>query len=818
MKILKFGGSSVGSPDRIKNVINILLEARGTSKQFGVVFSAFHGVTNKLIEISTLAAEGKERYKEELKSLEERHIAAVNELIPAQQQSAVFATLKVWFNELEDVLQGVFLLWELSKRAQDFIMAFGERFAAYIICESIKSRGTPAHFLDTRDVIKTDEAFGSAKVDFAKTEHLVKKFFADHPGLVIITGFIASTSNDETTTLGRGGSDYTAAIIGAAMTADEIEIWTDVDGVMTADPRKVKRAFALPSMSYEEAMELTHFGAKVIYPPTVQPALEKKIPLRIRNTFNPTFPGTLISDRPEPHDLLVTGISSIDQISLLRVQGSGMVGVAGIAMRLFGSLARRSVSVILITQASSEHTICVAVTPKSAIIAKAGIEDEFGLEIKAGILDPVVIEDGLSIVSVVGENMKRTPGIAGKVFQALGRNGVNVAAIAQGSSELNISTVIRRDDETKALNALHDTLFLSELKTANIFLVGTGLIGKTLLKQMSEHAKRLSEEMLLELKLVGISNSRRMLIDHQGISFEHALVQLDKSSDEAATERFVQQMISSNLSNSIFIDCTADAAVGALYERVLDASIPVVTPNKKAQSASQADYDRLRKTARRRGVSWLYETSVGAGLPVISTLNDLRKSGDKIIEIQAVLSGTLSYIFNSLPGGKRFSAIVREAQQKGYTEPDPRDDLNGKDVARKILILARESGCRVEFDQVVIEDLLSEGCKRADSIDAFYTELQKQDETLEQRRVQAEKRGAKLCYIASLKDGRATISLEEIDSAHPFYALSGADNIIAFTTERYNERPLVVKGPGAGAEVTAAGVFADMIRTVAASA
>ncbi|MGI6524221.1 MAG: bifunctional aspartate kinase/homoserine dehydrogenase I [Bdellovibrionota bacterium] len=807
MRILKFGGSSLATPEKIKNVISIIQEARREREALGVVFSAFSGVTDALIAIGAQAITPSEDYKTSLQALEDRHTTILKQLIPTPDQSPALLTLKMWFNDLEDILQGIHLIGELSPRCLDRIMSFGERLSAYIISQAIAG----AEFLDSREIIRSDDSYGCGRV-LPISNDLIREYFSTHKALQIITGFIASTVDNNTTTLGRGGSDYTAAIIAAALNCKEIEIWTDVDGLMTADPNKVPKAFSITDLSYEEAMELSHFGAKVIYPPTMQPALDNGLSIRILNSFNPSYQGTVISKEPSKDRPVVTGISSISHIALIRVEGSGMVGVTGISKRLFGALAENNISVILITQASSEHTICFAVQPEHAEEACSAITKEFKLEIDAKILANVIIEKDLSIVSVVGEHMRNSPGLAGRTFYALGKNGINISAIAQGSSELNISAVIPYCDETKALNALHDEFFFPDKKSINVFLIGTGLIGGELLRQIAAQQQFLDTELAHEIKVIAIANSRKMFFAPHGVDLKKYTELLETTSTASDLSQFIKQMQELNLPNSVLVDCTASSEVPAIYEAVLKSSISIVTPNKRSQTADLDLYLSLKKAARRRGVSFLYETSVGAGLPILSTLNDLLKSGDEIIKIEAVLSGTLSYIFNSFTAGSKFSDIVLQAKEAGYTEPDPRDDLNGLDVARKILILARESGLELELQDVDIQNLVPEECRNSSSVHDFFECLKRYDPYFEDLRAKAEACGKKMAYIASLSEGRAVVSLQSIDETHPFYNLSGSDNIISFTTSRYKERPLVVKGPGAGSAVTAAGVFADIIR------
>src|SRR5258706_8932143 len=662
MKILKFGGSSAATPERIKSIIEIAKSYLHEKAAF--VFSAFGGVTDQLIQLSDLALIGNLEYKQKLALLEKRHLDAVRELIPVSGQSAILAQVKIQINELEEVLHGVFLVKERTLRTRDYIMSFGERLSAFIICEAFKAQGLAAEFLDTRKVIRTDNHFSHAKVDFEVTNRLIRDHFEQHPQVQIITGFIATSESGETTTLGRSGSDYTAAIFAGALQAPALEIWTDVDGMMTADPRLVKKAFTVPQMSYEEAMELSHFGAKVIFPATMQPAMAHRIPIWIKNTFNPKAIGTLISS-DSTNGKLIKGISSMNNISLLNVQGSGLLGVVGVSMRLFSTLAREKINVILISQASSEHSICIAIETDSAIKAKTAIEQDFNHEIKDELIDEIKIVQGLSIVAVVGDGMKHHPGTSGRMFSALGKNGVNVVAIAQGSSERNISTVIQQTDVSKALNVLHDAFFLSDKKSVHVFVVGTGLIGSTLIKQVHEQFQKLADQNKLEVKLMGIANSKKMLFDENGLSLNSGIQRMKESGNSMNLRDFTQHMIQLNLPSSVFVDCTSSTEVAGQYEDILSANISIVTPNKKANSGAYEHYKKLKGLAQARGVRFLYETNVGAGLPVINTLNDLLLSGDKVIRIEGVLSGTLNFIFSSFAKGKNFSDVVAEAKAKG---------------------------------------------------------------------------------------------------------------------------------------------------------
>jgi aspartokinase/homoserine dehydrogenase 1 len=811
MNVLKFGGSSVANPARIKSVIDILVPYLQV-EDIAVVFSAFGGITDTLITLSSFALEGKAEYKEQLLSLEQRHLEAVRELVSIQRQSAVIASVKYTINELEDVLHGVYLVKERTPRTLDYIMSFGERLSAYIITEALKERGVDAEFLDARKVVRTDNHFGYARVDFNLTNKLIIEHFNSHKKLQVITGFIGSSETGETTTIGRSGSDYTAAIFAGALKASSLEIWTDVDGMMTADPRKVKKAFTVKEMTYQEAMELSHFGAKVIFPATMQPAMINHIPIWIKNTFNPTFEGTVIKETSQNKNLIIKGISSMDKISLLNVQGSGLMGVVGVSMRLFGALANQKINVILISQASSEHSICLAIEMSKVKQAKAAIEREFQYEIKGNEMDEVLVESDLAIVAIVGENMKHNPGTSGRMFNALGKNGINIRAIAQGSSELNISAVVHEQDIAKALNVLHEAFFLSDRKILNVFLVGTGLIGKSLLAMIHKQFQQLALLNHLEVNVVGVANSKKMFFKSEGLQLDQAVTQMMEQGEVMNLNAFFGNMIALNLSNSIFVDCTSSEEVAEYYASILASNISIVTPNKKANSGSLSRYQDLKSISLKRGVRFLYETNVGAGLPVINTMNDLLLSGDKVLRIEAVLSGTLNFIFSSFTEGVKFSGVVKEAKEKGYTEPDPRDDLNGMDVARKVLILSREAGLPMELEDIQVENLVPEDCQGEMSIADFFLKLSDHDSEFESLRKQAAGKNEKLRYMAVLENGKTTIRLGSVNDQHPFYALKGSDNIILLTTERYHDRPMVIRGPGAGAEVTAAGVFADIIR------
>lgn len=812
MDVLKFGGTSVGTVESINQVIEIISKKRKHSSNISVVFSAMGGVTNKLIEIGKLASQNNLLYLEILKSIEDRHINTAKSLTEIKSQSALIASIKGIFNEIEDLLKGITFIKELTNRTLDLLLSFGERLSTTIITFSLNDRNIKSEYVDAREIIKTNSHFGSAEVNFEMTNHLISKKIINSDIVYCITGFISSNDQGVTTTLGRGGSDYSASILGAALNAKVIEIWTDVNGMMTADPRKVKNAFTIPSISYSEAMELSHFGAKVIYPPSLVPAFLKNISIIILNTFNSDHLGTTITKEINQKSYSITGISSIDDISLVNLQGNGMIGVAGVSAKLFSILAESSISVILISQASSEHSICFAIDPKSSEKVNEILEKGFKLEIQNGDIENITIQNNLSIIAVVGEGMKSSSGTSGKLFSVLGKNGINVIATAQGSSELNISVVIKKKDISKALNAIHETFFEIDGLTLNLFLLGaTGLIGKTLLKQISEQADHLKKHKNLNLKVTGLANTKKMVVNPNGIEIKNWTETLNSEGEKVNLSEFIEDIQALNLPNSIFIDSTADKDIVQYYFPILNSNISIVTPNKVANSGSYNQYVSLRDISKKRNVKFLYETNVGAGLPIINTLQGLINSGDQIHKIEAVLSGTLSYIFNTFSPNNKFVDIVKDAKAKGYTEPDPRDDLSGTDVARKILILARETGLPIEMNEVIINPLLSDNAMNANSVDAFYDVLEQENSFYADKMKIASENGEVLRFIASLENGKASIGLKSVGKTHPFFNLAGSENIISFTTERYFNNPLVIKGPGAGAEVTAMGVFAEII-------
>lgn len=811
MKILKFGGTSVGSVESIKAVLAIVKESYEAGEKPLVVLSAMSGITNLLTKMAEDAAEGKP-FAEDLKLLEEKHFEVVKKLIAVKFQNPVLTRLKLLVNELEDLLQGVTALKELSNQSKDLIISYGERCSNYLVAKIMEQEVPEAEYINASHYIKTDSNFGNAHLNEPLTAQLIQALSQTHADkLLFVTGFIGSNDKGRITTLGRGGSDYTAAIFGSVLNATAIEIWTDVNGMLTADPRIVKKAFSLPVLSYTEAMELSYFGAKVIYPPTMVPAFMKKIPIVIRNTFQPKFPGTVIQFETGKSGFPIKGISSISDVSVINLTGSGMVGKSGFSGRLFTLLAREQINVILITQSSSEHSITFAVNPSDSQKAVELIQNEFELELLANKLSLPVVESDLSILAIVGENMKRTPGMSGKLFHALGRNGINVRAIAQGSSEFNISVIINKEDLSKALNAVHDAFFAELKKTLHVFNIGTGNIGSTLFSQLHKQHAFLEEQNDIEVKVVGISNSRRMYFNADGVDLGNWKEEMDANGEVADLATFIAKMQEMNLPNCVFIDNTASKLPSTYYENIFKSNISIVTCNKIANSGDYAQYKLLHETARKHGVDFFYETNVGAGLPIVRVLKDLMMSGDRLLKIEAILSGTISYIFNNFRGDASFYDVVKKAQELGFTEPDPRDDLGGIDFMRKMLILGRDAGYPIESSDVQLGNILPESCLKANSVDEFYAELLKADEYFNNLKEEAEKQGKVIRYIGTLENGKVAISLQMVDENHPFYALSGSDNIISFTTERYKERPLVVKGPGAGAEVTAGGVFADLV-------
>jgi aspartokinase/homoserine dehydrogenase 1 len=807
MKVLKFGGTSVGSPERIRGVKKII---ESQSSPCLIVVSAFQGITDDLKNVSELASNRDDAYEQLLEKIIGKHIEFTRQLIVESKQKGIIEEIKNISDDLRETLNGIYLLRELSKHSLDQTLATGEILSSLILSKVIDK----CYLADARNYIRTDSNFGFANVDFDKTNKLIAKSFGGEAKRFIVPGFIASNERGETTTLGRGGSDYSAAIFAAALDAEVLEIWTDVDGFMTADPKKVEKAYAIDSLTYSEAIELSHFGAKVIYTPTLRPVYKKNIPIIVLNTFNPGSKGTIISNKANGnHKSPIKGISSIDHIDLITLQGTGMVGVSGTSMRLFGALAKKSINIILITQASSEYSITFAVTPADSVIASAAINEEFRIEIEHNKELKLQVEKNLSIIAIVGERMKNTPGISATLFRSLGRNGINVIATAQGSSELNISVVIKNDSLKKALNVIHDGFFLSRFKEMYLFIAGTGLVGTSLMKQLQKQYSTLIAEHNLKINLIGVTNSRRMIFDKKGIPLENYKEELKSSAEKGDISVFIQQMTKLNLRNSVFIDCTADEDVASRYEEILSSYVSIVTANKIACSSKQSYYQQLKSIASERGVRFMYETTVGAGLPIIKTINDLVLSGDKILKVEAVLSGTMNFIFNELSPDMPLSSAIKKAREKGYSEPDPRVDLSGTDVVRKIMILAREAGYAIEKEDVIVKKFLPDDCFKGDLND-FFDKVKEYDAEFELKRKELTRLNQKWRFFATIDMGKAKVELLTIGSEHPSFNLEGSNNIILLTTNRYNELPMVIKGYGAGADVTAAGVFADLMRVV----
>jgi aspartokinase/homoserine dehydrogenase 1 len=810
--ILKFGGSSVGNPKRIEAVTDIIENKFSGNERGAVVFSAYQGVTDSLISAGQLAAKGDKHYKKIYEGIKEKHHTTAQVLTTKAYRDELIKFIEPLFINLEDILHGIFLVHELTAKTQDYLMSFGERLSSLTISTALREKGIKNEYLDARSLIKTDMTFGGGRVNYRISNKNIRQYFSKHKLLQIVTGFIASTDQGETITLGRGGSDLTASLLGAALEVKRIELWTDVNGVLTVDPRKVKNFFPIENMTYEEAMELSHFGAKVIYPPTIQPALSKKIPILIKNTLNPQFKGTFISKKDKSTKNPVRGISSIDNITLIRVQGSGMIGAVGIAERMFSALAKKNINIILITQASSEHSVCFAIPPKASQSAVESLKEEFKYEIRDGIINEIRPEKDFSIVAVVGENMRHTPGIAGKVFQTLGRNSINISAIAQGSSERIISAVIEKKDEAKALNVLHDVFFLNTSKIVNLYLVGTGLIGSTFLEQIKNHIDLLYKQSKISLKLTGIANVDMMHFDPDGVPFHRWEEILRSSKSKMNIDKYIHKIKIQNLSNSIFIDCTASHTIADKYPEIMDLNVSIVAANKIANASSKTYYKKLRKDAENRNLQFLYETNVGSAMPVINSIKDIISTGDKITKIEGVLSGTLSYIFNIFSRDRSFSESVIQAKNNGFTEPDPRNDLNGLDAGRKLLIMIREAGYLFSFKDVSIQNLIPKEARKARSVTEFFNILKKHDNSMEKLRMEAEKEGKVLRYIARFSAGKAKTSLEKIGKDHPFFMLRGSENIVSIYSDYYNTHPLTIRGPGAGADITAAGVLADVLK------
>lgn len=805
MKVLKFGGTSVGSAGNIQKVKEILLNQ---NDDMIVVVSALGGITDKILSAAKMAAIGTGYFQAELTEINTRHFTTIEKLFSGNKQAEVKEKVGQMLEELGRIIHGVSLIGELTPKTLDKVVGFGERLSSLIISEYI----TESKWFDSSKLIRTNSDFGKAIVNFEVTNSLIKKAFDGFSGIAIVPGFISSNDADEYTTLGRGGSDYTGAIMAAAIDATSLEIWTDVNGFMTADPRVIRKAYTIKMLSYSEAMELSHFGAKVIYPPTILPVYKKGIPVLIKNTMEPDAEGTLITDSKfNNKELPIKGISSISNITLITIQGLGMVGVTGISARLFGALAKQNVSVILISQASSENSISFAIDSPVTAKAEAAISQEFEREIQLDQISKITIEENLAVVAIVGENMKHSTGIAGKLFHTIGKNGVNIIAIAQGASELNISWVVKASDLRKTLNVVHESFFLSENVELNVFLLGIGLVGGNLLEQIRQQQPKLLKEKHLKIKLAGVANSKKMLFDRDGIDIATFKERLIGEGAVSSLEQFKNEIIGLNMYNSIFVDCTANTQAADLYAELLNANVSIVTANKVAASSEYENYARLKKIAKRKGAKFLFETNVGAGLPIINTLNDLMNSGDTILKIEAVLSGTLNFIFNTISESIPLSQTIRMAKEQGYAEPDPRIDLSGVDVARKLLILVRESGYQFDMKDIKINTFIPEKYFEGD-VEDFWKNIPEIDAEFEANRKKLAESGKFWRFVAKFEEGKAEIGLREIGANHPFADLQGSNNLVMFTTERYHDFPMIIKGYGAGAAVTAAGVFADIIR------
>ncbi len=811
MKVLKFGGTSVGS---VKSILSLkeIVEAEARTQPVVVVVSALGGITDKLINISQMALEGDRRYQEEFNGIVERHHQMIDTIITEpRKRESLFQHVDSLFEQLKSIYFGVYLIHDLSKKTQDAIVSYGERLSSNIVAALVKN----GIRMNSRDFIRTERKNGRHTLDAELTTQLVREHFLPVVGdtssktIAVVPGFISrDRDSGETTNLGRGGSDYTAAIIAAALDAEVLEIWTDVDGFMTADPRVIKSAYTINELSYVEAMELCNFGAKVIYPPTIYPVCIKNIPIKVKNTFNPKHPGTLIKDHIENDQKPIKGISSIKGTALITVTGLSMVGVIGVNRRIFTTLANQGISVFMVSQASSENSTSIGVRDEDADAAVKVLNQEFQKEIETGAMFPMHVESGLATIAIVGENMKHTPGIAGKLFGTLGRSGISVIACAQGASETNISFVVDGRFLRKSLNVLHDSSFLSEYKVLNLFLCGVGTVGGKLIEQIRKQYQELMQRNGLKLNVVGIASSKKYILDRDGIDLGNYREQLDNAPLPQLS--LGEAIIQMNIFNSVFVDCTASKDIAALYQKLLEHNISVIAANKIAASSDYENYLRLKKTARDRGVWFRYETNVGAGLPIIGTINDLRNSGDKILKIEAVLSGTLNFIFNEISADVPFSETVRRAKEQGYSEPDPRIDLSGTDVVRKLVILTREAGYQVEQNDVekhlFVPDSYFEG-----SVDQFWKQLPMLDADFETRRQKLEKEGKRWRFVATMENGQTNVALKEVDRNHPFYNLEGSNNIVLLTTERYKEYPMQIQGYGAGASVTAAGVFANIM-------
>ncbi|MDD2797047.1 MAG: bifunctional aspartate kinase/homoserine dehydrogenase I [Bacteroidales bacterium] len=804
MKVLKFGGTSVGSAASIRNVKQIV-ESR--QEPVVVVVSALGGITDQLLKTANLAVHGDQSYHHEIDIIVNRHLQMIEEVVLPNKQAETKQKVTELLDELTNIYKGVSLIRDLSPKTNDLIVSYGERISSVIVAHAI----VDAKRYDAREFVKTETQFGKHHCNFDITNKLIQSTFENLPNIALVPGFISSDSvTGETTNLGRGGSDYTAAIIAAALDAEILEIWTDVDGFLTADPRIISHAYVIDKLSYVEAMELCNFGAKVIYPPTIYPIYHKNIPIVIKNTFNPDAPGTFITRDKIGDKKAIKGMSSINDACLITVQGLGMVGVIGVNHRIFRELAKSGVSVFLVSQASSENTTSIGVKNADAELAVKVLKEEFKHEISIGEINDIKAEKDLACVAIVGENMKHTPGIAGKLFGTLGRNGINVIACAQGASETNISFVIRLDSLKKALNVIHDSFFLSDYQVLNVFVAGVGLVGGNLLEQIQKQQPKLLKEKSLKLNIVGLTNSRHSLLNRDGIDLTNYKEDLSKSNVSASPKAILDAIIEMNIFNAVFVDCTASSEIAGIYNELLKHNVSVVTANKIAASSSYENYVLLKDTARQRGIKFLFETNVGAGLPIINTMNALINSGDSIIKLEAVVSGTLNFIFNKLSADIPLSKTIVLAKEAGFAEPDPRIDLSGKDVIRKLVILSREAGYPLEQEDVKKNLFIPQ--KYFDgSLDDFWKTVSELDGEFEERRKALVAENKRYRFVAKLENGEGSVGLQEVDDSHPFYHLEGSNNIIMITTERYNEYPMIIKGYGAGASVTAAGLFADVI-------
>ncbi|MEZ7695360.1 bifunctional aspartate kinase/homoserine dehydrogenase I [Prevotella sp. oral taxon 313] len=806
MKVLKFGGTSVGSVASILSLQKIV-EKEAKHQPIIVVVSALGGITDQLIATSQLALKGDERWRSEFDSIVARHHKMIDAIITdPHDRESLFNNVDSLFEQLQSIYYGVFLIHDLSHKTEDTIVSYGERLSSRIVATLIRG----AKWFDSRKFIKTEEKQGKRSLDSELTNKLVLDTFSDLPRISLVPGFIAQDRDSgDITNLGRGGSDYTASILAASLNAEVLEIWTDVDGFMTADPRVIKSAYTINELSYAEAMELCNFGAKVVYPPTIYPVCVKNIPIKVKNTFNPDGKGTIIKSHVENNQKPIKGLSSIKGTTVITVTGLSMVGVVGVNRRIFSSLANNGISVFLVSQAASENNTSIGVKDEDADNAVRVLNDEFRLEIEDGRMFPMHAESGLATVAIVGENMRRTPGISGKLFEVLGRSGISIIAIAQGASEMNISFVVKGTDLRKALNVLHDSLFLSEYKVLNLFICGVGTVGGMLIEQIKSQYEELKQNSNLKLKVVGIASSKNAIFNRDGLNLDNYREEL-KASEPSNPEHLRDVILQMNIFNSVFVDCTASQDVAALYQSLLENNISVIAANKIAASGKYEDYYHLKQTAIQRGVKFRFETNVGAGLPIIGTINDLRNSGDKILKIEAVLSGTLNFIFNEIGAETPFSETVKRAKEQGYSEPDPRIDLSGKDVVRKLVILTREAGYKVEQEDVE-KHLFVPNDYFQGSVEDFWKRLPELDANFEQRREKLAEEGKRWRFVATMDHGKTNVALKEVDSSHPFYNLEGSNNIVLLTTDRYKEYPMQIQGYGAGASVTAAGVFANIM-------